>query len=178
MVRPLISISPLGATNRQTNRYTAKIAVRSEPSQRPNPGNLGVRDPFFLKSIPASFMSQKEEIQVSESGNATELAGSRKGISYRRLVIIMFGLCLSVFLTALDQVGTVSVYFAYTDDCFDVGADDGCGSSRFGRIYLDRCLLPSIKVPSDPSRSAYSVPSFFHYTGKHRISGAESRFSS
>ena len=74
-------------------------------------------------------MSQKEGIQVSESGDGIESAGSGKGISYRRLVIIMSGLCLSVFLTALDQVGPFSVDFAYTDDCFDGGADDGCGSS-------------------------------------------------
>lgn len=42
--------------------------------------------------------TQDAEKVVSRGGHAGT------GLSYRRLVIIMTGLCLTIFLTALDQV--------------------------------------------------------------------------
>ena len=42
-----------------------------------------------------------EEVPKSEASNTTT---GQLGISYRRLIIIMTGLCLTIFLTALDQV--------------------------------------------------------------------------
>jgi hypothetical protein len=66
-------------------------------------------------SLPPEIMGQQEDLEKSSSDHdeqnmaAPTLPETGPGISYRRLVIIMIGLCLTIFLTALDQVRTSNV---------------------------------------------------------------------
>ena len=48
--------------------------------------------------------AEDTEKQGVANGHIGSAAEGESGISYRRLVTIMIGLCLSIFLTALDQV--------------------------------------------------------------------------
>lgn len=48
-----------------------------------------------------------EKHTVSGGGGSGIPAEGEAGISYKRLVTIMIGLCLTIFLTALDQVLTL-----------------------------------------------------------------------
>lgn len=71
-----------------------------------------------------------EKSQILEGGRQVEnLLERESGISYQRLVTIMIGLCLTIFLTALDQVCVhlrTSPKLTYVDNCVYSGADDGC----------------------------------------------------
>jgi hypothetical protein len=61
--------------------------------------------------IPVSSGDSSTGVETNNDEHATadSAEASKTGISQRRLLIIVVGLCLSVFLTALDQVFSLAV---------------------------------------------------------------------
>ena len=62
------------------------------------------------RTLPPELVASPEDAEkqtVSTQATIGNPAAGESGISYKRLVTIMIGLCLTIFLTALDQVLTL-----------------------------------------------------------------------
>src|SRR5579859_7753782 len=81
--------------------------------------------PHEIVASPENADKLSAALAGQQTGNA---AVGESGISSRRLVTIMIGLCLTIFLTALDQVISPLYPEFKSDNCFDGGADDGSRS--------------------------------------------------
>lgn len=112
-----------------------------------------------------------ENVRIERVGSAAERTS---GISDRRLVIIVIGLCLTIFLTALDQVYSLKSHVD-RDYCLNSSSNNRDWSRRLFRIYMDRNLISPLYVATYISSL---MAALFHYrcTGKHQIFGVESRF--
>jgi hypothetical protein len=102
------------------------------------------------ETISSDVMEKQDEKPASSGGSEETVTGdgadAGKGISQRRLLIIVIGLCLTVFLTALDQV------FSVESECNVDNCVYRCTHYRrrlkgLIRLHLDRNSLLALEVP-------------------------------
>ena len=106
------------------------------------------------KEIPPELAGSPQDIRTTTPTEGQTAGHGGSGISYRRLVIVMSALCLTIFLNALDQVSSCMMVLII-DNRLDISGHD---CSRFWRclgIYLDRNIVSSCEYrPSSPVRKS------------------------
>src|SRR5271170_6444339 len=93
------------------------------------------------KELPPELVGTPQDVQ--ELGEKIGAAGTtvteeRQGISHRRLLIIVIGLCLTIFLTALDQTIVSTAVPTIVEDL-----GDSSGYTWIGTSYLLASYQPS-----------------------------------
>src|SRR5271170_385377 len=96
------------------------------------------------KELPPELVGTPQDVQElgEKKGGATgtSVTEEREGISHRRLLIIVFGLCLTIFLTALDQTIVSTAVPTIVEDL-----GNASGYTWIGTSYLLASYHPSLK---------------------------------
>jgi hypothetical protein len=121
--------------------------------------------PPELVGTPQDVQELGEKIDATVVG--TSETGERQAISHRRLVIIVIGLCLTIFLTALDQTIVSTAVPTIVEDL-----GDASGYTWIGTSYLLASYHPSLKTTLNVA------PSHSHCTEKPPTSGVVNQSSS
>jgi hypothetical protein len=122
------------------------------------------------KELPPELVGTPQDVQElgAKSGAAarTTVMEEQQGISHRRLVIIVIGLCLTIFLTALDQTIVSTAVPTIVEDL-----GDASGYTWIGTSYLLASYHPSLQ------KLLILEPFHSHCTAKPPTSGAVNQSS-
>jgi len=84
------------------------------------------------KGLPPELIGRSHDAETLETKvDRTATPGERQGISPRRLLIIVIGLCITIFLTALDQTIVSTAVPTIVEDL-----GDSSGYTWIGTSYL------------------------------------------
>ena len=96
------------------------------------------------RELPPELVGTPQDVQeLGEKSGAsagTSVTEEGQGISHRRLVIIVIGLCLTIFLTALDQTIVSTAVPTIVEDL-----GDASGYTWIGTSYLLASYHPLFK---------------------------------